>query len=138
MPAIPLRSSRRNGASTVEMALVSPVLFAIVFGLFEVAYGYMVHHLIQDAARQGCRVGVCYGETNTDVTTKVNTLLQAEKVTGTTTTIMVNGAVANVSSAKSGDQVTVQITIPASKASLFPVSGYIKGQLSALCTMRHQ
>lgn len=138
MPALPLRSSRRNGASTVEMALVSPVLFAIVFGLFEIAYGYMVHHLIQDAARQGCRVGVCYGETNTDVTTKINTLLQAEKIAGTTTKIMVNGAVANVSSAKSGDQVTVQITIPASKASLFPVSGYIKGQLSALCTMRHQ
>ncbi|MDB5347294.1 MAG: TadE family protein [Schlesneria sp.] len=138
MPAIPLRSSRRNGASTVEMALISPVLFAIVFGLFEIAYGYMVHHLIQDAARQGCRVAVCYGESNTDVNSKINSLLQAEQISGSTTKIMVNSSVADVASAKSGDQITVQITIPASKVSFFPATGYLRGQLTALCTMRHQ
>lgn len=138
MPAIPLRSSRRNGASTVEMALISPVLFAIVFGLFEIAYGYMVHHLIQDAARQGCRVAVCYNESNVDVNAKITSLLQTEQISGSTTKIMVNGSVADVASAKAGDQITVQITIPASKVSLFPATGYLWGQLTALCTMRHQ
>ena len=48
------RTTRRTGTATVEMALVCPVLFLMVFGLFEVAYGYMVQHLIEDAARQGC------------------------------------------------------------------------------------
>ena len=130
------QSPVRQGASTVEMAIVAPVLFAIIFGLFEIAYGYMVHHLIQDAARQGCRVAVCYGETNTDVSAKVNSLLQAEHISGSTTKIMVNNAVANVSTAKAGDLVTVQITVPAANVSFFPVTGYLKGQLSALCTMR--
>jgi hypothetical protein len=31
----------------------------------------------------------------------------------------------------------VQITVPAAKVSMFPVTGYLKGNLSALCTMRH-
>lgn len=131
------KSSVRLGASTVEMAIVAPVLFAIIFGLFEIAYGYMVHHLIQDAARQGCRVGICYGETNADVSAKINSLLQAEQISGSTTKIMVNNAVADVCQAKAGDLVTVQITVPAVNVSFFPVTGYLKGQLSALCSMRH-
>lgn len=132
-----LLTSPRDGASTVEMALVSPVLFAIIFGLFEISYGYMVHHLIQDAARQGCRVAVCYGQANSAVTAKINSLLQAEQISGATTKIMVNNAVADVSSAKVGDQITVQITLPASKVSFFPITGHLKGQLTALCMMRH-
>ena len=131
------QSSDRAGASTVEMALVAPVLFLIVFGLFEIAFGYMVHHLIQDAARQGCRVAICSGQTNTAVLAKVNSLLQAEHISGTTTNILVNNAAVDVASAKAGDQITVQITVPASKVSFFPTGGYLKGQLTALCTMRH-
>lgn len=131
------KPSRRAGASTVEMALVGPFLFAVIFGLFEISYGYMVHHLIQDAARQGCRVAVCYGQTNAAVQAKINSLLQAEHILGSTTKIMVNSTAADVSTAKIGDQITVQITVPASKVSFFPISGYLKGQLTALCMMRH-
>jgi Flp pilus assembly protein TadG len=127
----------RRGASAVEMAVVAPVVFAVIFGLMEIAYGYMVHHLIQDAARQGCRVAICNGQSNTTVQSKVNTLLQTERVVGATTKIMVNSSTADVSSAKAGDLITVQITIPASKVSFFPTSGYLTGQLNALCTMRH-
>jgi Flp pilus assembly protein TadG len=131
------KRSRRQGASAVEMALVAPIVFTFIFGLFEIAYGYMVHHLIQDAARQGCRVAVCYGESNTDVKAKINSLLQAEKISGSTTTIKVNNAVSDVSTAKAGDLVTVQINVPRANVSFFPATGYIKGPVYALCTMRH-
>ncbi len=131
------RSMSRRGASTVEMALVAPLLFLVVFGIFEIAIGYMAHHLIQDAARQGCRVGICYGSSNTTVRSRVNLLLQAEHITGATTKILVNNVEADVAAARTGDQITVQISVPAAKVSLFPVSGSLKGQFTALCTMRH-
>jgi Flp pilus assembly protein TadG len=135
-PKLPLREFRR-GASTVEMALISPVLFLVIFGTFEIAFGYMVHHLIQDAARQGCRSAISPGATNTTVQSKINSLLQAEHISGSTIKILVNNAVADVAAAKASDQITVQITVPAAKVSMFPVTGYLKGNLSALCTMRH-
>ena len=127
--------SRRAGASTVEMAMIAPILILLVFGVMQFAMGYMVHHLIQDAARQGCRVAIGYGKSNTDVLSKINTLLAAENVTGATTTIQVNSASANVASAASGDEITVVITVPASTITFFPNS--LTGRLSAQCTMIH-
>ncbi|MEI8383573.1 MAG: TadE family protein [Planctomycetota bacterium] len=131
------RSTPRRGASTVEMALVAPLLFLVVFGIFEIAIGYMAHHLIQDAARQGCRVGICSGGSNATVRSRIDMLLQAEHITGSTTKILVNNVESDVSVAKHGDQITVQVSVPAAKVSLFPVSGSLKGQFTALCTMRH-
>jgi Flp pilus assembly protein TadG len=131
-------SAPRAGASTVELAFVAPVMFVFVFGVIEIAFGYMVHHLIQDAARQGCRIAVGYGQSDTTVLAKVNSLLSAEHITGATTKILVNNVAGEVASAKSGDQITVQITVPASHVSLFPTSGFLKGQLTALCTLRHE
>lgn len=132
------RTTRRTGTATVEMALVCPVLFVMVFGLFEVAYGYMVQHLIEDAARQGCRVGICYRKTNATVLSTVNSLLQTERVVGANTKILVNNVIGDVAAAKTGDDITVQITLPSSKASIFPRTGYLKGQLKATSTLRHQ
>ena len=132
------RTTRRTGTATVEMALVCPVLFVMVFGLFEVAYGYMVQHLIEDAARQGCRVGICYRKTNATVLSTVNGLLQTERVVGANTKILVNNVIGDVAAAKTGDNITVQITLPSSKASIFPRTGYLKGQLKATSTLRHQ
>ena len=131
------KSPDRAGTSTVEMALIAPVLFLIIFGLFEISFGYMVHHLIQDAARQGCRAGIRYGATSAAVLTKVNTLISAEHITGATTTVLVNNAAVDVSTAKAGDQITVKITVTAAKVTFFPTTGYLKGSLSAMCTMRH-
>ena len=132
------RTTRRSGATAVEMALVCPVLFLMVFGLFEIAYGYMVQHLIEDAARQGCRVGICYRKTNATVLNTVNGLLQTEGVVGANTTIWVNNVSGDVAAAKTGDNITVQITLASSKASLFPGTGYLKGKLTATSTLRHQ
>jgi len=119
------------------MALIAPVLFLIIFGLFEISFGYMVHHLIQDAARQGCRAGIRYKSTNAAVLSTVNTLINAEHIKGATTTVLVNNVAADVSAAKTGDQITVKITVPASKVTFFPTTGYLKGNLTVLCTMRH-
>ena len=81
---------------------------------------------------------LCYRKTNATVLSTVNNLLQTERVVGANTTILVNNVAGDVSAAKTGDDITVQITLPSSKASIFPRTGYLKGQLKATSTLRHQ
>lgn len=130
--------SRRAGASTVEMAMVCPVLFLIVFGLIEVSLGYMAHHLIQDASRQGCRAAICRGQTNATVLTRINNLLAAERITGANTTILINNVPGDLATARVGDNVSVKITLDAAQVTFLPTTGYLKGTFSATCTMRHE
>ena len=139
MRSRPIRhEARRAGASAVEMAFVAPVLLLIVFGLFEIAHAFMVQHLIQDAARQGCRVGISFRKTNAMVQDTINRLLQAEGITGANTTITVNGTTSDLSVAPAGADIRVRITLATSRVSLFPGSGYLTGQLTAACDMRHE
>ena len=51
----PRRMSRRRGASTVELAVVAPVLFLLVFGVIELGRMVMVQQALTNAAREGCR-----------------------------------------------------------------------------------
>ena len=47
--------SLRWGAAAVEMALVAPFVFLLVFGSFEFARMMMVRQALTNAAREGCR-----------------------------------------------------------------------------------
>lgn len=112
---------RRSGAATVEMALAAPILLTLVFGIMQVGYAFMVQHAVQNAASKGCRAAFLPSRSTTAVTTAVNSTLQPMGLdTFATTTIQVNGSTVDVSTAASGDSVTVRVTIPLSNATLFP------------------
>ncbi len=49
------RNHNRHGATAVEMAIVAPVFFALLFGLVEFGRVTMVNQALSDAARAGCR-----------------------------------------------------------------------------------
>ena len=49
------KRKRRMGAVTVEMALVTPVIFVLFFGSIEFARMMMVRQALTNAAREGCR-----------------------------------------------------------------------------------
>ena len=51
----PEKQSDRRGAAMVEMAMVAPLFFLLVFGLIEFARMVMVQHTLSEAARAGCR-----------------------------------------------------------------------------------
>ena len=131
-----VRVTRRRAAVTVETAFALPVLFLVVFGLMGIAYAFMVQHLMQDAARQGCRVAVCPSSTNTKVTDTVNALLQAGGISKATTTILVNDVPADVCTATANNNICVQITIAASDVALLPGLSYLHGELKGSCTLR--
>src|SRR4051812_26372552 len=74
----------RRGATAVEFALVAPVFFMIVLGMVEVGRGLMVVHLLNNAARQGCRAGVLPGKTTSQINTVVIGALQSQGISGET------------------------------------------------------
>ena len=120
------------------MAFAVPVLFAIVFGLIEVGHAFMVQHVIQDAARQGCRAAICPHSTNSAVLKTVNGLLAGEGITKATTTILVNNSAGDVSQAQTSDEICVQVAIAATDVSIVPNYSYLSGKLQGNFTLRLQ
>ena len=82
-------------------------MFVFILGLVEVGRAFMVQHLLTNAARSGCRIGIIPGKANSDVIDKVNSTLTAQGIRGDTATVQVNDNTGDVANAKSGDEVTV-------------------------------
>jgi Flp pilus assembly protein TadG len=53
-----LHSKRREGATTVEFAMVAMLLFMMLFGIFEYGRFLFVHHTANNAARDAARFAV--------------------------------------------------------------------------------
>src|SRR5690242_16742833 len=102
----------RRGAAAVEFAVVASLLFLLVFGIIEIGRAMMVMEMLNSAARNGARVGVLQGTSNTDVTNAVTGALANAGFNGTNTVVQVNGQTANVNTALPGDQVTVTVSVP--------------------------
>ncbi len=49
---------RERGSAVVEFAVVLPLLLAILFGIIEYGWVFMVRQTLQTAAREGCRVAI--------------------------------------------------------------------------------
>jgi Flp pilus assembly protein TadG len=59
---------RRRGAVTVEMAMVSMVLFLFMFALFEYGRITMMLQIMENAARAGCRQAIATASTTSSTT----------------------------------------------------------------------
>lgn len=55
------RASADQGSSLVEMALVSVILFTMLFGLIEICLALYSYHFISEAAREGTRYAIVRG-----------------------------------------------------------------------------
>ena len=69
--------NRRRGAALVEMALVLPVFLTIVLGIIEFGRAMTISNLLANAAREGARLAVTAGTTNTEVTNAVKTFMNS-------------------------------------------------------------
>ena len=72
----------RRGATTVEVAMILPVLFLFIFASFEFSRLNMLKHLAGAAAYEGAREGIVIGATADDVTTRVNAILALDSESG--------------------------------------------------------
>src|SRR5262249_48705817 len=80
----PCRLFRRNrrAAAAVEFAIVAPVFFLLVFGMIEYGRMVMVYQILTNASREGARVAVLDGATESGVTTQVNNYTTDGGITG--------------------------------------------------------
>jgi Flp pilus assembly protein TadG len=96
----------RRGATIVETALVLPVLLLVILGMIEMARMSMANQLLTNAARAGARVAVVPGNTATDVSTAVQTLLNSGGIATYTLTI----TPADPTTTTLGNPVTVSVS----------------------------
>ena len=68
------RSSRRRGATIVEMAIVLSITFTLIFAIYDYCRYFMLSQLVNNAAREGARQAVA--TTNTQSTSTIqNTVI---------------------------------------------------------------
>ncbi len=135
-----LRSSKklqRRGATVVEMAFAAPLLFLIVFIVFEFGYALMMHHLMLDVAREGARIAALPQGTSAAVNTQVNQMLSDRGVRGASLRILINGAENDLETAATGDSIQLRIELPASNFLPLP-KHFITGSLIANCDRRKE
>ena len=70
-----LRHNPRTGATTVEFALVVPLVFLFFFAAFEFSRMGMMQHTTEMAAFEGARRGMVPGATSADAVTRANQVL---------------------------------------------------------------
>jgi Flp pilus assembly protein TadG len=132
------RRYRRRGAHLVEFALVAPLFFLFVLTLIDIGRGMMATSLLANAARAGCRTGVLPGKANSDIQTAVTQAFSGQGMSGTTVTVMVNGTVANASTANTKDLVTVSVTAPIANVTWMPGVWFVKGTLSGQYSLERE
>ncbi len=69
------RAARRRGSAVVEMALLLPLLFLLLFGMIEYGALFWRAQQIASAARHGARVGAMPDGTAAAVTTAVSDMM---------------------------------------------------------------
>jgi Flp pilus assembly protein TadG len=130
--------SCRRGAAAVEFALVASTFFLVVMGIVDIGRGFMVVHLLNNAARMGCRVGIIEGKANSDINTEVLAALAGQGISGDTATIQVNDNTADASTANPADEITVMVTVPIGSVMWLPGTHFITGTLGGRDTMRRE
>lgn len=107
------------------MALVAPVFVMMVMALLETSRLGMAAQLITTAAREGCRVAVLPGATQSDVQTRVNAVLSGSGISvGTVTPTCPSGYTWNT--APGGTAITVSLSVPYSQVTWIGTPYFLK------------
>ncbi len=82
---------RRRATAAVEMAVVTPVLLTILFGIIEYGWMFCVQQQLVAAAREGAREASLPGATVADVQNKVDDCLEPTGVDGVSVDVGLDG-----------------------------------------------
>jgi Flp pilus assembly protein TadG len=113
-----------RGATIIELSFVLFTLMVLGFGVVEAGHFYFIRQQVQGAAREGARAAIPAGASNSDVTAAVNAVLTSSGLTPAsfTTTVKVNGVVANASSSTAGQRIEVSVQAQWGTVGLRPMS----------------
>ena len=71
------RPSSRRGLAVIEAALLMPLLFALLLGCLQYGWCFLKVQQLEQAARQGARIGALQTGTNSKVTTSIANIMNA-------------------------------------------------------------
>ena len=122
----------QRGTAVVELAVVSPVMFALLFGIIEFGWLFTAQHTMVNASREGARIGVLRGATADEMEETARTFLAPMGLDDQVTIAVTEGTVDD-------PFVTVQITVPREDVSLVGnFFGFSGGMLEGTTTMRQE
>ena len=122
---------RRWAGATVEMAVVTPLLLAMLFGIIEYGWVFTVRQALTTAAREGARAAALPGSTEEDIQNRVAEFLGP---LGLTT---YNVAITHATPEDPTE--TVHLTIPYADFTLVgSFFGSTDYDLGATCSMRKE
>lgn len=102
-----LRTSQaRRGATSVEMALVLPIVFVLIMGGIEFARLNIIRHVTENASYEACRYVVVPGGNVSEAQTKATQMMQAVGVTNATVTVTPNPILETTT------KITVHVDVP--------------------------
>lgn len=118
----PLRARNDRGQSLAELALILPILLALVVGIFEFGRSWNAYQVLTNAAREGARLAVISTSDEAAVRGVVSDALTRAALDPGSGTISVDGA-----GGGTGTPATVSIDYPYEFTFLGPVVAMLDG-----------
>lgn len=138
----------RRAAAMVEMALVLPIFLTVLMGIIEFGRGMWIGNMVTNAAREGARLAVLDGSTNTQVRQAIKDFLTSavgtSAATETVITITITPAQGNPNpnnecgNCASRDLIAVTVTLPFNSIAMVPGSYLSSTNLTGRSAMRHE
>ncbi len=117
------RKSRcdRNGTAAVELSLVAPVFFLMVFGMFELTRMLMLQQAITNATREGCRTAKLANTlSSSQVEASVRRHLKSATTHATDAAIVRVSVPSGLNTATTGAELAVSVDLDYSDMSWMP------------------
>ncbi len=127
------RQSDRRGVTTVEAALVFPLLLMLTFALIEYGWMFIKAQQVINTARHGVRTAVTPDATNDQVLTAISNFMAAAEMGESG--YVVRFSPGDVSASGPGDNVTVEVEVPYQQLNLMnvpfiPLPGSLRASVS--------
>jgi Flp pilus assembly protein TadG len=129
---------RRRAAALVELAVVTPVLMTMLFGIIEFGQLFMVRQTCQHAAREGCRAAVLqstakpYSNSGGPVMSRISQVMTAAGVEFSPSMVQIT------EDSQADPTVTITVTVPYDEFSLTHYLGVITDSVHGSCAMRKE
>ncbi len=128
-----LRGRKRRGAGVVEFAIIAPLLFMLLFGIFEFGRMVMVQQILTNASREGARRAILENTSDSEVQQVVIDYLANADISSATVEVTPT----NLTTIGFGDPVNVRVSVSFDQVSWIPSPWFLKGtMLSGESTMR--
>lgn len=128
----PTRADSRAGTTTVEFAMVVPILFVILLASVEFARANQVANAVSYASYMGCRQAIIPGGTASGASTAANEVLSSNLISQGTVTV------SPASISDSTTTVSVTVSVPMSSVGWVFPRFFAGKSVSRTCTLTRE